>query len=223
VPSDRPRRPPRFGGRRQLSSGKCSIRKLLPQDADATYFDPELGWCTEPKCAPFVASRFDPDADGLTPEQQNVYDPAASAFVLEEGVCTALPNLPTAITTADGRLPDENLPHSYKFTCTDNCSPPVCELKFQTCRARNRRDVFSFRTGKGQLAWYVGSDDCDESKIPQLEGFEGALDIKEGDPDTLRTFTFEGDSACFASSTTFGILGLGSLSMTYTAEPCPCE
>ena len=76
---------------------------------------------------------------------------------------------------------------------------------------------------KGQLAWYIGSDDCDEAEIPQLEGFEGSLDIKEGDPDTLRTFTFEGDSACFASSTTFGILGLGSLSMTYTAEPCPCE
>ena len=127
VPSDRPRRPPLFG-RRQLSSGKCSIRKLLPQDADATYFDPELGWCTPAsKCAPFLASRFDPDADGLTSEEQAVYDPAASAFVLEEGVCTALPHLSTVITTSDPRLPDENLPHSYKFTCTDNCSPPVCE------------------------------------------------------------------------------------------------
>ena len=127
MPSDRPRRPPLFG-RRQLSSGKCSIRKLLPQDADATYFDPELGWCTPAsKCAPFLASRFDPDADGLTSDQQNVYDPAASAFVLEEGVCTALPHLSTVITTSDPRLPDENLPHSYKFTCTDNCSPPVCE------------------------------------------------------------------------------------------------
>ena len=50
------------------------------------------------------------------------------------------------------------------------------------------------------------------------------MDIKEGDPDTLRTFTFEGDSACFASSTTFGILGLGSLSMTYVGDArCPCE
>ena len=67
----------------------------------------------------------------------------------------------------------------------------------------------------------MGSDDCDESKIPQL--IAGSLNIKVGDPDTLRTFTFEGDSACFASSTTFGLLGLGSLSMTYTAEPCPCE
>ena len=56
------------------------------------------------------------------------------------------------------------------------------------------------------------------------------MDIKEGDPDTLRTFAFEGpgafegDSACFASSTTFGILGLGSLSMTYVGDArCPCE
>ena len=72
-------------------------------------------------------SCFDPDADGLTSEEQAVYDPAASAFVLEEGVCTALPHLSTVITTSDPRLPDENLPHSYKFTCTDNCSPPVCE------------------------------------------------------------------------------------------------
>ena len=50
------------------------------------------------------------------------------------------------------------------------------------------------------------------------------MDIKEGDPDTLRTFTFEGASACFASSTTFGLLGLGSLSMTYVGDArCPCE
>ena len=89
--------------------------------------------------------------------------------------------------------------------------------------ARPLRTAHTRLAGKGQLAWYIGSDDCDASKIPQLPGFEGSLDIKEGDPDTLRTFTFEGDSACFASSTTFGILGLGSLSMTYTAEPCPCE
>jgi len=81
------------------------------------------------------------------------------------------------------------------FVCTDNC--------------------------KGQLAWFIGSDDCDETEIPQLYPY--SLDIKEGDPDTLRTFTFEGASACFASSTTFGLLGIGSLSMTYTAEPCPCE
>ena len=107
------------------------------------------------------------------------------------------------ITTSDERLPDENLPHSYKFTCTKNCD-------------------------EGQLAWYVGSDDCDESKIPQL--IPGALDIKKGDPDTLRTFAFEGpgafegDSACFASSTTFTALGLGSLSMTYVGDArCPCE
>ena len=180
----------------RLSSGRCSIRKLLPRDADATSFDPELGWCTEPKCAPFVASRFDPDADGLTPEEQNVYDPAASAFVLKEGVCTALPNLPTAITSADRRLPDENLPHSYKFTCADEC--------------------------KGQLAWFIGSDDCDETEIPQLYPY--SLDIKVGDPDTLRIFAFEGASACFESSATFGFQGLPSLSMTYVGDArCPCE
>ena len=195
-----------------------------------TFWGPGDGLCSEPLppcsdiCTPYLASRFDPDADGLTSEEQAVYDPAASAFALEEGVCTALPNLPTAITTADGRLPDENLPHSYNFTCTDNCSPPVCEIKFQTCRARNRRDVFSFRTGKGQLAWYIGSDNCDESKIPQLEGFEGALDIKEGDAETLRTFTFDGDSACFMSSALYSSLGLGSLEMTYVGDArCPCE
>ena len=97
-------------------------------------------------------------------------------------------------------------------------------IKFQTCRARNRRDVFSFRTGKGQLAWYIGSEDCDESQIPQLEGFEGALDIKEGDAETLRTFTFDGDSACFMSSALYSTLGLGSLEMTYVGDArCPCE
>ena len=70
---------------------------------------------------PFVASRFDPDACDLTSEQQDVYDPAASSFVLTEGVCTNLCKLSLVITTADPRLPDENLPHSYKFTCTENC------------------------------------------------------------------------------------------------------
>ena len=170
--------------------------------------------CSEPLppcsdiCTPYLASRFDPDADGLTSEEQAVYDPAASAFALEEGVCTALPivltegvctnlcKLPTAITIPDERLPDENLPHSYKFTCTNNC--------------------------EGQLAWYMGSDDCDESKIPQL--IPGALDIKEGDAETLRTFTFDGDSACFMSSALYSTLGLGSLEMTYVGDArCPCE
>ena len=108
----------------RLTNGECSRRNL---NGVGDFFDPELGWCTNQKCAPFLASRFDPDADGLTSEEQAVYDPAASAFVLEEGVCTALPHLSTVITTSDPRLPDENLPHSYKFTCTDNCSPPVCE------------------------------------------------------------------------------------------------
>ena len=138
----------------RLSSGKCSIRKLLPRDADATSFDPELGWCTEPKCAPFVASRFDPDADGLTPEEQNVYDPAASAFVLEEGVCTALPHLSTVITTSDPRLPDENLPHSYKFTCTDNwrdrgvpsCRAPSRHRRASSPERRSRLVFFSILT-----------------------------------------------------------------------------
>ena len=79
-------------------------------------------------------------------------------------------------------------------------------------------------TGKGQLAWYVGSEDCDESKIPQLPGFEGSLDIKEGDAETLRTFTFDGDSACFMSSALYSSLGLGSLEMTYVGDArCPCE
>ena len=103
---------PTFWG--PLPSGDGPCRQSLPP-------------CDPHQCAPFVASRFDPDADGLTSEEQAVYDPAASAFVLEEGVCTALPHLSTVITTSDPRLPDENLPHSYKFTCTDNCSPPVCE------------------------------------------------------------------------------------------------
>ena len=77
---------------------------------------------------------------------------------------------------------------------------------------------------KGQLAWYIGSDDCDESKIPQLPGFEGSLDIKEGDAETLRTFTFDGDSACFMSSALYSSLGLGSLEMTYVGDArCPCE
>ena len=119
-----------------------------------------------------------------------------SSFVLTEGVCTNLCKLPTAITIPDERLPDENLPHSYKFTCTNNC--------------------------EGQLAWYIGSDDCDESKIPQL--IPGALDIKEGDAETLRTFTFDGDSACFMSSALYSSLGLGSLEMTYVGDTrCPCE
>ena len=145
---------------------------------------------------PFVASRFDPDACDLTSEQQDVYDPAASSFVLTEGVCTNLCKLPTAITISDERLPDENLPHSYKFTCTNNC--------------------------EGQLAWYIGSDDCDESKIPLL--IPGALDIKEGEAETLRTFTFDGDSACFMSSALYSTLGLGSLEMTYVGDArCPCE
>ena len=92
-------------------------------------------------------------------------------------------------------MPDENLPHSYKFTCTNNC--------------------------EGQLTWYIGSDDCDESKIPQL--IPGALDIKEGDAETLRTFTFDGDSACFMSSALYSTLGLGSLEMTYVGDArCPC-
>ena len=238
MPSDRPRRPPLFG-RRQLSSGKCSIRKLLPQDADATYFDPELGWCTPAsKCAPFLASRFDPDADGLTSEEQAVYDPAASAFVLEEGVCTALPHLSTVITTSDPRLPDENLPHSYKFTCTDNWRDrgvPSCRAPSRHRRASSPGEEVAARffldfdhgltpRSKGQLAWYIGSDDCDEAEIPQLEGFEGSYDIKEGDPDTLRTFTFEGASACFESSATFGFQGLPSLSMTFVGDArCPCD
>ena len=50
------------------------------------------------------------------------------------------------------------------------------------------------------------------------------MDIKEGDPDTLRTFTFEGASACFESSATFGFQGLPSLSMTFVGDArCPCE
>ena len=71
---------------------------------------------------PFVASRFDPDACDLTSEQQDVYDPAASSFVLTEGVCTNLCKLSVVITDADDRLPNGgNLPQSYKFTCTDLC------------------------------------------------------------------------------------------------------
>ena len=156
-----------------------------------------LATCPGPTCpGPFVASRFDPDACDLTSEQQDVYDPAASSFVLTEGVCTNLCKLPTAITISDERLPDENLPHSYKFTCTNNC--------------------------EGQLAWYIGSDDCDEAEIPQL--IPGALDIKEGDAETLRTFTFDDDSACFMSSALYSSLGLGSLEMTYVGDArCPCE
>ena len=72
---------------------------------------------------PFVASRFDPDACDLTSEQQDVYDPAASSFVLTEGVCTNLCKLSVVITDADDRLPNGgNLPQSYKFTCSDNCA-----------------------------------------------------------------------------------------------------
>ena len=75
---------------------------------------------------------------------------------------------------------------------------------------------------KGQLAWYIGSDDCDEAEIPQI--IPGALDIKEGDAETLRTFTFDGDSACFMSSALYSSLGLGSLEMTYVGDArCPCE
>ena len=86
--------------------------------------------------------------------------------------------------------------------------------------------MVDFHTGtdncKGQLAWYIGSDDCDESQIPQI--IPGALDIKEGDAETLRTFTFDGDSACFMSSALYSSLGLGSLEMTYVGDArCPCE
>ena len=68
-----------------------------------TFWGPGDGLCSEPLppcsdiCTPYLASRFDPDADGLTSEEQAVYDPAASAFALEEGVCTALPSLATDI------------------------------------------------------------------------------------------------------------------------------
>ena len=90
--------------------------------------------------------------------------------------------------------------------------------------ARPLRTAHTRLAGKGQLAWYIGSEDCDESKIPQLPGFEGALDIKEGDAETLRTFTFDGDSACFMSSALYSTLGLGSLEMTYVGDArCPCE
>ena len=52
----------------------------------------------------------------------------------------------------------------------------------------------------------------------------GALDIKEGEAETLRTFTFDGDSACFMSSALYSTLGLGSLEMTYVGDArCPCE
>ena len=90
--------------------------------------------------------------------------------------------------------------------------------------ARPLRTAHTRLAGKGQLAWYIGSDDCDASKIPQLPGFEGSLDIKEGDAETLRTFTFDGDSACFMSSALYSTLGLGSLEMTYVGDArCPCE
>ena len=47
---------------------------------------------------------------------------------------------------------------------------------------------------------------------------------RTGDPDTLRIFAFEGASACFESSATFGFQGLPSLSMTYVGDArCPCE
>ena len=50
------------------------------------------------------------------------------------------------------------------------------------------------------------------------------MDIKEGDAETLRTFTFDGDSACFMSSALYSTLGLGSLEMTYVGDArCPCE
>ena len=93
-----------------------------------------------PTCpGPFVASRFDPDACDLTSEQQDVYDPAASSFVLTEGVCTNLCKLSLVITTSDPRLPNENLPHSYKFTCTDNWRDrgvPSCKGAFIERRSR---------------------------------------------------------------------------------------
>ena len=93
-----------------------------------------------------------------------------------------------------------------------------------TCVGHGGRAVTASRAGKGQLAWYIGSEDCDESEIPQLPGFEGSLDIKEGDAETLRTFTFDDDSACFMSSALYSTLGLGSLEMTYVgAARCPCE
>ena len=85
-------------------------------------------------------------------------------------------------------------------------------------RDRKRRRGDASHTGKGQLAWYIGSEDCDESEIPQLPGFEGSLDIKEGDAETLRTFTFDDDSACFMSSALYSTLGLGSLEMTYVGD-----
>ena len=83
-----------------------------------------LATCPGPTCpGPFVASRFDPDACDLTSEQQDVYDPAASSFVLTEGVCTNLCKLSVVITDADDRLPNGgNLPQSYKFTCSENCA-----------------------------------------------------------------------------------------------------
>ena len=97
---------------------------------------------------------------------------------------------------------------------------------------RKRRRGDASHTGKGQLAWYIGSDDCDASKIPQLPGFEGSLDIKPGDPDTLRTFTFDpadptlgpgGVPACVESSSTFGGLGLESFDIYAFGGPgCPC-
>ena len=88
--------------------------------------------------------------------------------------------------------------------------------------ARPLRTAHTRLAGKGQLAWYIVSDDCDESKIPLL--IPGALDIKEGEAETLRTFTFDGDSACFMSSALYSTLGLGSLEMTYVGDArCPCE
>ena len=46
----------------------------------------------------------------------------------------------------------------------------------------------------------------------------------QGDAETLRTFTFDGDSACFMSSALYSSLGLGSLEMTYVGDArCPCE
>ena len=71
--------------------------------------------------AAFVASRFDPKACDLTSAEQNEYNGYNSFEGIEEGVCTALCTLPTSITGSDPRFPDTPLPHSYKFTCTDNC------------------------------------------------------------------------------------------------------
>ena len=92
-----------------------------------------------------------------------------------------------------------------------------------TTRARrNNRLLLVAHAGLLSAASLVNA--FTEYKIPQLPGFEGSLDIKEGDAETLRTFTFDGDSACFMSSALYSSLGLGSLEMTYVGDArCPCE